>query len=184
VKSEDLLARLEEAEATLSAIREAAVDAFVIDDEEGSRVYMLEGADRPYSILIEQMQQGAAVLDADGAITYCNSRLADLLKVSHERLIGAPLLGFVTNAERASYQTLLGEGQARTSRGEIELRRDDGSQVPVHLTISALAKDRGGAVGVTVTDLTAERHYAELAAVNQALRGTAEGRGRTPEVAH
>jgi PAS domain-containing protein len=93
--SEGLAIRLEEAEATLRAIREAAVDAFVIGEGEGSRVYMLEGADRPYSILIEQLQQGAAVLSADGSIGYCNSRLAELLRVPHEKLIGAPLHGYV-----------------------------------------------------------------------------------------
>jgi PAS domain S-box-containing protein len=170
MKSEDLVIRLEEAEDTLRAIREAAVDAFVVDEGAGSRVFMLEGADRSYSVLIEQMQQGAAVLDGGGAITYCNSSLAELLTVPHERLIGTPLDRFVAPAESAAYQTLLREGQVRTSYGEVNLQRKDGSEVPVRLTFSALAKARGGAVGVTITDLTTERHYLELAAANRALR--------------
>ena len=166
---EDLAIRLEEAEATLRAIREAAVDAFVIGEGEGSRVYMLEGADRPCSILIEQLQQGAAVLGADGSISYCNSSLAELLRVPHEKLIGAPLHGYVAAEQRAYFQTFLRVERARLGEGEINFERGDGTRVPVRITASAMARDRDGAVGLTITDLTTQRHYAELIAANQAL---------------
>jgi PAS domain S-box-containing protein len=170
MKGEDLAIRLEEAEATLRAIREAAVDAFVIDEGEGSRVYLLEGADRPSSILIEQMQQGAAVLGADGSISYCNSSLAELLRVPHEKLIGAPLHGYVAAEQRAYFQTFLRAERARQGQGEINFERGDGTRVPVRITVSAMARDRDGAVGLTITDLTTQRHYAELIAANQSLR--------------
>ena len=177
---EDLVIRLEEAEATLRAIREAAVDAFVIDEGEGSRVYLLEGADRPSSILIEQMQQGAAVLGADGSIRYSNSSLAELLRVPHEKLIGAPLQGYVAAEQRAYFQTFLRVERARLGQGEINFERGDGTRVPVRITVSAMARDRDGAVGLTITDLTTQRHYAELIAANQALRAS-EARLRAEE---
>ena len=50
---------IEEAEETLRAIREGAVDAFVVTDPDGHRVYTLEGSDLPYSVMVERMQQGA-----------------------------------------------------------------------------------------------------------------------------
>ena len=59
---EDLRLRLQEAEETLHAIRSGDVDAFVIEEATGHRIYTLEGADRPYRLLVEQMQQGAATL--------------------------------------------------------------------------------------------------------------------------
>jgi PAS domain S-box-containing protein len=178
--SEDLAIRLEEAEATLRAIREEAVDAFVIGEGEGSRVYMLEGADRPSSILIEQLQQGAAVLGADGSISYCNSSLAELLRVPHEKLIGAPLQGYVAAEQRAYFQSFLRVEGARLGQGEINFERGDGTRVPVRMTVSAMARDRDGAVGLTITDLTTQRHYAELIAANQALRAS-EARLRAEE---
>jgi hypothetical protein len=55
---------MEEAEQTLRAIQHGTVDAFVVEEAEGHRVYTLEGADLPYSTLVERMQQGAAMLDA------------------------------------------------------------------------------------------------------------------------
>ena len=66
----------EEAEETLRAIRDGAVDAFVVEEPEGHRVYTLEGVDLPYSILVERMQQGAAMLNARGDMIYCNPSLA------------------------------------------------------------------------------------------------------------
>jgi PAS domain-containing protein len=67
---------LDEAEQTLRAIQYGTVDAFVIEEPEGHRVYTLEGSDLPYSTLVERMQQGAAMLDARGSILYCNLSLA------------------------------------------------------------------------------------------------------------
>ena len=61
---------IDEAEQTLRAIRDGAVDAFVVQEQEGHRVYTLEGSDLPYSTLVERMQQGAAMLDAKGCIVY------------------------------------------------------------------------------------------------------------------
>jgi two-component sensor histidine kinase len=65
---------------------------------------------------------------------------------------------------------MLREGQDRSSRGEISLQRSDGALLPVYLTFSALLKDSGAAVGILVTDLTAQRQYAQLIVVNEALR--------------
>ena len=86
-----LLQRLEEAEDTVRAIRQGAVDAFVIQDLARYRVFTLEGADRPYRLFVEQMKQGVATLHEEGSIVYCNQRLAEFLKVPHVRAVGARL---------------------------------------------------------------------------------------------
>ncbi|MGO8931332.1 MAG: PAS domain-containing protein [Limisphaerales bacterium] len=46
------------------------VDALVMGEE----VYTLKGAETPYRLLIESMNEGAATLAADGTILYCNRR--------------------------------------------------------------------------------------------------------------
>ncbi|MBO0732914.1 MAG: PAS domain-containing protein [Methylocapsa sp.] len=180
MRSEELAKRLEEAEETLRAIRVAAVDAFVVDEDEGSRVYMLETADLPHCILIEQMQQGAAILDAEGIISYSNLSLAEVLKIPHENLIGVPFATHVAAADKQRYQTLMRDRQLHPGRAEINLQRGDGTEVPARVTVSALARDRTGAIGLTVTDLTTERNYNELAEANAALRAS-EARLRAAE---
>jgi signal transduction histidine kinase len=166
----ELRRRLDEAEETLRAIHEGAVDAFIVQESAGNRVYTLEGADRPYRLLVEQMQQGAATLNSDDTIAYCNLSLARLFRVPHERLIGASLSSFIPVSEQSSYEVLLREGLARASQGEISVRQSDGTITPAYFTFNSLTADCGAAVGVLVTDLTDQKVQTELAAAFEALR--------------
>src|SRR5262245_47473769 len=86
-QNHELQQRLDEALGTVEAIREGAVDAFLV----GDRVYTLEGAERPYRLFVEEMQQAVATLSTDGTIGYCNRQFAELLKVPHERVVGMSL---------------------------------------------------------------------------------------------
>ena len=170
----DVLQRLEEAEETLRAIRQGAVDAFVVNEGNGSRVYTLEGADRPYRILIERMQQGAAVLSTDGRINYCNLSLAELLKIPHEKLIGMSLDEFVGTASRSDYRSLLEEGRVRGGHAEVELRPSEGTVLPAYISMSPLLSTAAVQIGVVVTDLTSEKRHAEIVAAHQALHESEE----------
>jgi sigma-B regulation protein RsbU (phosphoserine phosphatase) len=98
---------MEEAEETLRAIQYGTVDAFVVEEPEGHRVYTLEGSDLPYSTLVERMQQGAAMLDAGGCVVYCNLSLAQLLGVPRESVIGRYLQDFLAPEDQAACQKLL-----------------------------------------------------------------------------
>jgi PAS domain-containing protein len=112
----DTAARLmDEAEQTLHAIRHGAVDAFVVEEPDGHRVYALDCADLPYNALVERMQQGAAMLDASGCIIYCNLSLAELLGVPRDTAIGLPLRDFIARPN-AFPQISLSRYCRRTSR--------------------------------------------------------------------
>src|ERR1700723_3668243 len=152
----------DEAEQTLRAIRDGAVDAFVVRDLEGHRVYTLEGSDLPYSTLVERMQQGAAMLDADGCVTYANHSLARLLDVARETLVGFPLTNFLAPEDHASCQKLLREARSGFSEGEMRLLRAGGESISAHFSLSLLSRDKS-ATGVLVTDLTASKEQGELA---------------------
>jgi PAS domain S-box-containing protein len=166
----ELRLRLEEAEEALRAIREGAVDAFVVTKPEGNRIYTLESADRPYRLLVERMQQGALTLFDDGTIAYSNQHMATLLGVAHAQLAGVALDDFVAEDELSAYHSLLRQGQTGTSSGEIGMCRADGIRLPVYLTINVLPADSGAAIGVLVTDLTLQKHHEQLAAAQEALR--------------
>lgn len=172
VRSEnaELTRRLEEAEDTIRAIHMGAVDAFVMKEVDGHRVYTIEGVDRPYRLFVERMEEGAATLGADGTITYCNRRLAEMLKTSPESLVGEPLHRFMAEEDRAIYDNLVWQGRTHVGRAEARLRRDDGALAPAFFTFSALPKDCGAAIAVLVTDLTVQKHHEELTAAHKALR--------------
>jgi PAS domain S-box-containing protein len=153
---------MEEAEQTLHAIRQGAVDAFVVEESDGHRVYTLEGSDLPYSALVERMQQGAAMLDARGCIIYCNLSLAALLESSREAVIGRLFEDFLTPEDRSTCQRLLHETQIESSEGEMRLRVGEGKLIPANFSFSVLSRDRS-ATGVLITDLTVRKQQADFA---------------------
>jgi PAS domain S-box-containing protein len=157
----ELRLRLQEAEDTLSAIRSGAIDAFVVGPPGAQQVYTLEGAERPYRMWVEKMQQGAATLE-HGRITYCNQRLSELLGVAPEALLGAELNRYIADDQRAAFDALLLQGLTGAGQTETFLRRLDGSLVPVLLTVNPLSLG-GASLGVLATDLTVQRHHDQLA---------------------
>jgi PAS domain S-box-containing protein len=169
-ENEELRRRLEEAEETIRAIQNGDVDAFVVKESSGHQVYTLETADRPYRLFVEQMQQGAATLHADGTIVYCNRRLADMLKMPPEKLTGRAFGDCIAAEDQSIYENLLWQGQRQSGQGEARLRRADDGLVPVYLTFNALPKDCGMVIGVLITDLTSQRHHEQLTAAHNALR--------------
>ena len=157
--------RLEEAEETIRAIRSGSVDAFLVEVPTGAKVYTLDSADRPYRLLVEEMQQGAITLSSDGTIAFCNRRFADLVGKPLERLLGIAFHEFIPFTARTFYEGLLQEGRSGCSQGETHVQRFDGTLVPVFLTINALPPDSGVAIGLLVTDLTTQRHHEKLNAL-------------------
>ncbi len=169
-ENEQLRQRLQESEDTLRAIRSGGVDAVVVESPNDVRVYTLDGADRPYRILVEQMQQGAATLNENGTIAYCNLRFASLLGTPHERLIGADFHDFIPAEEQANCHDLLQQGLTGSAQGETRLQPANIPEIPVILTVNVLPEDCGAALGLLVTDLTFQRHHERLNAALDALR--------------
>jgi PAS domain S-box-containing protein len=153
--------RMMEAEETLQAIRRGAVDAFVIEEPEGHRVFALQGADLPYSILVERMQQGATMLDARGEIIYCNPSLVRLLGGTRETLIGLPLEKFVDVRHQQLFRQLLQQADSGSSEGEMQLLQAHGVAIPANFSFRLLCRDKS-AIGVLITDLTTQKQQAEF----------------------
>ena len=145
------------------------MDAFVVEEAEGHRVYTLEGADLPYSTLVERMQQGAAMLDAGGRVVYCNLSLARLLGVPRESVIGNLLQDFLPSEDQPSYQRLLNDSQVGSSEGEMRLKLADGGLIFANFSFSQLSRDKS-ATGVLITDLTPQRQQMDLASRLQSVQ--------------
>src|SRR5580700_5744331 len=129
-ENERLRLRLDEAEAIVEAIRNGIVDAVVVNATPGESVYTLEGADRPYRLLVEAMQQGVAVLNPEGVLLYCNPCLADLLKMSVKKVMGCTIKGFVAEADHAMLIDMMWNVENTSAQREVRLRRHDGTTFP------------------------------------------------------
>ncbi len=155
----DVEERLREAEETIAAIRSGDVDAIVVQGQAGPQVYTLENDDRPYRRLIEQIGEGALTLTPDGVVLYCNSRMAALLRMPHEKVIGGRMQEMIAADDENLFEGLTTQGGGR---GRLRLRVADGGTIPVHLSLTDLVTDGTRLLCGIVTDLT-EQQQAETA---------------------
>src|SRR5947208_16808460 len=91
----ELRRRLEEAEETLRAIRQGEVDALVIDAPQGEVIYTLTGADYPYRLMIDEMNEGAVSVSPDSLILYSNRHFASILAFTDAHATGVPFGDYV-----------------------------------------------------------------------------------------
>jgi PAS domain S-box-containing protein len=150
---DDLRRRLAEAEETIRAIRAGEVDGLIVDSDGSPRVFSLEGADSIYRAMVEQMREGAANIDpADGAILYCNPRLAEMVGRSQDQMVGSTIFAHVPSRQAGALAEFLADRSERSL--ELDLLRDDGGEVPVSAARSPFRLERTTICLVILTDLT------------------------------
>jgi PAS domain S-box-containing protein len=159
-ENKELRARLEDAENTLDAIRRGEVDAFVISAHPGEQVYVLNGVDYPYRVLLDTMNEGAVTLTLNGVAVYCNNSLLSMLKIPLNRLRGKHLRSFIAKQDQQVFDKLVKEGLRGSCKGEITLKRSDGALVPVLLSCKSLSLGDLKGISAIITNIS-ERKQAE-----------------------
>lgn len=158
----ELRAQLAEAKETLDAIRSGAIDALVVSGPDGDRVFSLESAETPYRHLVEQINEGAFLLRADGVILYANSSFARMAQTPLEQIIGSPWTRFFSSADHSRLNDLLRRARSDGCREEFALGDQTVNPVPVELSLSFLKGTQAETFSAIVTDLT-ERKLARNA---------------------
>jgi PAS domain S-box-containing protein len=159
----DLRLKLAEALETLDAIRNGEVDAVVVGGADNRKVYTLETADRSYRLLIEQMSDGALMIDQQGVVLYGNRALADMLRTTSARLVAGAFGRYVRPESSADFQALLRSG----GKAELVLTRDDDSESFVaQMSLTTMDPRDGRLLCGVLTDLTST--YAQAREVAEA----------------
>jgi PAS domain S-box-containing protein len=151
---------LEEKTRTLEAIQGGEVDAIVISTSEGEKVFTLKGAEEPYRILFEQMNEGAVTISQDGEILYSNHSFADSMKTSLEKVIGTNIERFIHPSRRPSFHRILDTSVEGPERDDVRFEAMDGSAVPMQLSVNYLPSEDNATYCIVMADLT-ERILAE-----------------------
>jgi two-component system NarL family sensor kinase len=165
-ETQELRARVTELEETLRAIRMGEVDAVLVSSAQGDQVFTLQGAEHPYRLLVETIEEGAATLSDDGTVLYSNKSFAAFFGVPLERFIGAPLQNFLFGNDAEFLKTLVMGAKLASTRGEIRLQRKNGKPRTIRLTLSPNRELGLEAICVVATELT------EIVDANEALRVT------------
>jgi PAS domain S-box-containing protein len=159
---EHLKFRLAEAEETLRAIRSGEVDALVVETKEGEQVFTLAGAEHPYRVMIEMLNEGAAILALNGTVFYCNQRFSEMVRTPLEKLIGGSIYQLIQPKEKTLFKTLIKHGANSGGRDEIAFRAADGTPVPILLSVSNFQSiNAAGAICLVATDISEQKQSEE-----------------------
>lgn len=160
----DLRNRITELEETLRAIRTGEVDAVLVSSSEGDQVFTLQGAEHPYRLMVETIDEGAATLSEDGTVLYANKSFAQIFDVPLEKFIGSALYRSVSSDDHELLKKLVAEANHGMVRGEIRLNIDEQRPRTIRLTLSPVRENGIKTLCVVATELT------ELIETNEALR--------------
>jgi PAS domain S-box-containing protein len=153
-----LHASLREAQETLDAIRNGEVDAIVAT---GNRIYSLTGAEHPYRVYVEQMQEGAVTVAADGLILYCNQKFADMVGAPLEGVISSVIGAYVSASSWEKICAVVVSAEL-VVKHESVLRARSGEEISVNFTASRLSLSDQNVICLVVTDLTLRKLDEEL----------------------
>ena len=99
----EVRAQLREAQQTIEAIRGGGIDSLMIGPPGQEQVYALVSADRPYRLIVEAMNEGAATVSPRGVILNANPRLASMTGRSATELVGIAVLDLIPDAHRPAF---------------------------------------------------------------------------------
>jgi PAS domain S-box-containing protein len=153
---EDLKRRLLEAEETLDAIRTGAVDALVVNNENGPQVFSLKTADRTYRILIEEMNEGALILSKDSTILYCNKCFANFLKLPINEVLGTRFFDYVKEERLDEVVQLFQNVSQKVSRLETKFKVGDKNKY-VNISLKHFIEEPLNALNMIVTDISRQK---------------------------
>jgi len=171
---DELQRRLEEAEETLRAIREGEVDALVVEAPEGEVIYTLAGADYPYRLMIDEMNEGAVSVSPDSFILYSNRNFTGILGLrdaSVSNASGVPFGDYIVPEMREQFLEDLQHAREQSVRREYTLSPGNGKHVPVLMSFAKL-QPQTNTIGIVITDLTAQKALEEK--LRQAKSGLEE----------
>src|SRR5476649_1590489 len=103
----------------------------MVAGKQGPQVFMLDGAEHAYRVLIESMNEGAVTLTADKMILYANQCFAKMVKCPLEQVIGGSFRRFLSLEDRATLRPLVRRPGKSGSKIQVLLIAGDGSQMPV-----------------------------------------------------
>lgn len=165
-----LRTRLAEVEDSLGAIQRGEVDALVVSGPGGEQIYTLQGAEHPYRVMVEAINEGAATLLFDGTVLYSNRQFAQMLGQPLEKLIGRHLGEFFPPNLRPGIEDILLRARKGPIRCEVELPQDGGAVLPAQLSVSPFNDSGTDAFCLVATDLSqAKRAELERVLAERAL---------------
>jgi PAS domain S-box-containing protein len=165
LKSEngELRGKIRELEDALEAIHSGEVDAIIVSKGDTRQVYTIEGVDRPYRALVENIREGALTLSRSGMILYTNTRFAEMVHLSPEKVFGTSLTDYISTEHRTEFEDALCSIMKKAARIQVTLRQGKIS-LPVLISMNPLSGDNDTKISVILTDRRDDEERSRLQA--------------------
>lgn len=156
-ENEELRNRLSEVEDTLEAIRSGAVDALVLSDEHGERIFSLQSVDYSYRVMVENMNEGAIVLNKNGTIVFSNKVFSAMSGMEMSTIVGNHFIEYLPKALHAGYSGFLKESLHHPCRREFAIISPSKGLLPVFISATLFNVGAERNVCMIITDLSEQK---------------------------
>jgi signal transduction histidine kinase len=142
----------------IQTIKTGNIDALISVQDNNFKIYTEHAADRTYRLLIENMHEGAVILNKEGVILYCNSHFAKMIKLPLQKVIGAKFKLYIEPSFKSHFEDLVQSGWKGGSQDEITLCSLNTVIVPVLISINPLTLEGAHVLSIILSDLSLQKN--------------------------
>lgn len=125
---------------------------------------------RFYRVVVDQLDQGTALLNPEGRVLYCNRGLAELVGKPAEEVLGLPFAAFVAPSDRPGFEDLLRRGRQGPASAPCRVKTGGGPPRPAACSLRPLRLGGKRAVCLVVSDRSAEARAQAILASSRLTR--------------
>jgi len=155
-----LQAQLSDAHEAIDAIKNGSVDAFAMKKDGKAEVFTLQSLDYAYRVLIENFNEGALNITADGLIVYSNSYFSELIQMPNSKITGTNIIDFISEEDIEKFLSHFAIAMQGNSKAEINLCVHE-RKIPVYISFTSL-QPQLATVGIIITDLSEKKQYEHM----------------------
>ena len=126
------------------------------------RAFPAAVTDRLRCAVVENMSEAAVVVEGDGTIVYENGRLAEMLHMTPNQVVGLKLRDVFSEEDRARFEEIFGRGCEKGGRGEFTVASHDGSLLPVSVSGGKAPLEGTEGVSSYITDMAVRKRAEEV----------------------
>lgn len=157
---------------SMAPAREGPVFTVVARDisERHEAAKALKENEKKYSDLVNKLQEGIWVIDADANTTFVNPRMAEMLGYGADKMIGRSAISFLDDEGAEIFKQKFERRKKDISEEyDLKLPRRDGSYIYVHLNTGPLTDENGNFVGASaaIMDITERKKMEDKLSKNE-----------------
>ena len=161
LENHEFKSRLAESEELLYAIQNGGVDAIVVKGSGGDSIYSLSSSETPYRVFIEEMSEGAAMVNAQGRIVFCNKRFSTLFSLLPEKAIGINFTQISDGHSKLKLEELLDLAKQGRIKEEIKFSFQHAEDLYMQFSFFPLELGEATNICIIVSDVTEKKVAAE-----------------------